>query len=549
MDEISKDGRSLNLKRSDYSIDSTPTVAASPGSPVHHRPGCHRITSYKRAERESSDRDAQLESSSSFGIAGSGFGSSRGLGIGNVETRRPVAVGSKSDPSTPLSVDPLLSPSSIREGRNSPHVERHFEDERIHYGEHGRNGLNSTVFEPVPVSSDHERSHRRTASVTETHVEPFEFGYRAGQCRKHGRIGWLSITILALAAYSAVGSGLWFAVALIRPRWGRHVTTTGKISPATASLLCAALAKSIELSFVTIFVSFLGHVLSRKAVKNQSRGITIAEMSMRAWVMQPGTMITQWQTVRYAAFTFLGAISLFAALMSTLYTTASDALVAPKLKFGGTESRHIYGRVATQFANPDYIKSQCKTPIRATTDPVNSESTCIQIEHAGQSYHNYEQYLVQWTSNIDSGNGSAILGERPRPSAMLYDNTTVQGSWIHAQNITELSKNFTNRIINNVSMAMPHAGVFAAARDPLNNIIQPQDLSGLGEYVIRASVPSPVVNILCANLAKGELDPLVKTSWPNATLNATQWPEGHGLPDRKTWLDQNKTALDELFEI
>ena len=173
MDEISKDGRSLNLKRSDHSIGSTPTVAASPGSPVHHRPGCHRITSYKRAERDSSDRDAQLESSSSFGIAGRGFGSSRGLGIGNVETRRPVAVGSKSDPSTPLSVDPLLSPSSTREGRNSPHVERHFEDERIHYGEHGRNGLNSTMFEPVPVSSDHERSHRRTASVTETHLEPF----------------------------------------------------------------------------------------------------------------------------------------------------------------------------------------------------------------------------------------------------------------------------------------------------------------------------------------------------------------------------------------
>ena len=137
---------------------------------------------------------------------------------------------------------------------------------------------------------------------------------------------WLSTTILVLAVYSTVGSGLWLAVALIRPRWGRTVTPTGKVPPATASLLCAALAKSIELSFVTVFVCFLGQVLSRKAVNNQSRGITIAEMSMRAWVMQPGTMITHWRTVRYAAFTFLGALSLFAALMSTLYTTASDAL-------------------------------------------------------------------------------------------------------------------------------------------------------------------------------------------------------------------------------
>lgn len=38
------------------------------------------------------------------------------------------------------------------------------------------------------------------------------------------------------------------------------------------------------------------------------------------------------------------------------------------------------------------------------------------------------------------------------------------------------SKKF-GRIINNVTMAMPHAGVSAAARDPSNNIIQPKELS------------------------------------------------------------------------
>ena len=92
-------------------------------------------------------------------------------------------------------------------------------------------------------------------------------------------------------------------------------------------------------------------------------------------------------------------------------------------------------------------------------------------------YHNYQQYLIQWTSNIDSGNGSDSLMERPRPIGMLYDNTTVQGSWIHEQNLTTLFQNFKNRTINNISMAMPHAGVFSAARDPLNNIIQPQDLN------------------------------------------------------------------------
>lgn len=67
-------------------------------------------------------------------------------------------------------------------------------------------------------------------------------------------------------------------------------------------------------------------------------------------------------------------------------------------------------------------------------------------------------------------------------------------------------------------------------------------------------MPSPVINVICANAVKDELDPLVYVTWPNATLNhdallnITTWPENHQLPDAKTWLDQNKTALDEVFQ-
>ena len=129
-----------------------------------------------------------------------------------------------------------------------------------------------------------------------------------------------------LAIYSSVFSGLWLLIAIRKPRYGRHITTTGKLTPSTASLLCAAFAKSIELSFVTVFVTFLGQVLSRRAFRTRSKGVTIAEMTMRAWIMQPGTLITHWETVRYAALTFLGMVSLTAALMAMVYTTASDAL-------------------------------------------------------------------------------------------------------------------------------------------------------------------------------------------------------------------------------
>ena len=63
---------------------------------------------------------------------------------------------------------------------------------------------------------------------------------------------------------------------------------------------------------------------------------------------------------------------------------------------------------------------------------------------------------------------------------MLYDNTTIQGSWISIYNTTELSQYYStsnfSRVVTNVTMAMPHAGVVGAMRDPINNILQPQDL-------------------------------------------------------------------------
>lgn len=142
----------------------------------------------------------------------------------------------------------------------------------------------------------------------------------------HGRWSAIYITLLVLTIYSTVLSGLWLGVALRKPRYGRHITTNGRFPPATASLLCTAIAKTIELSFVTVFVALIGQVLSRRAFNGESKGFTIAEMSMRTWVMQPGTMIIHWLTVRIAAFSILGAISLAAAIMAMLYTTASDAL-------------------------------------------------------------------------------------------------------------------------------------------------------------------------------------------------------------------------------
>jgi len=166
-----------------------------------------------------------------------------------------------------------------------------------------------------------------------------------------------------------------------------------------------------------------------------------------------------------------------------------------------------------------------------------------------------------WALINENGTGeSTNILERPQAVAMLYDNTTVQGSWVMANlsNITVNNERFA-RVVNNVTMSMPHAGVYAAARDSKNNIMQPSELDGVGGYSIRASVVSPAVNVLCVNMAKDELAPLVYTEWPNANLtNSTQIP-GQLIPvdsvgwikdipvlgSNGTWL--NSTVVDEIF--
>ncbi|KAI9763558.1 MAG: hypothetical protein M1840_000420 [Geoglossum simile] len=360
------------------------------------------------------------------------------------------------------------------------------------------------------------------------------------------RLNWITITITILAVYSTIFSGIFLVIAVTRPRYGRKIQTRGGgMSPSTATLLSAFFAKTIELSFITVFVAFLGQVLSRSAFYKGSKGITIAEMSMRSLltkglgqILQPGSMLVNWESVKYAALTFLGIISLTAALIATLYTTASEVLVAPKLRLGPTEQRLLHARVSTKYAYTYYAANHCQTPIK--TDPDISGRTCLQIDYAGQSFHNYAQYLAAWSNNTNTGtNPGSDPRTRPNAVGTLYSNTTVHGSWVEIKNTTEVSEKF-KRTINNITMAMPHAGVFAAAREPTNNILQPEDLGGLGEYIISASVPSPSVNVLCASMNESELYPFIQENWPkNTTDNSSMIPH---YPS-----SLNKTVVDDVF--
>lgn len=200
------------------------------------------------------------------------------------------------------------------------------------------------------------------------------------------RASWISISALMLSIYSTVFSGIWLILAIVQPRYGHAIHSRGSFTPSTASTLFALFAKTIELSFVTVFVTFLGQVLSRRSIIKASRGVTIPELTMRTWVIQPGFMITHWQHIQHAGLTILGGIALTAAFVSVFYTTASDALVSPHLKYGGWEKKEMWGLVQSSYANTYFIADNCQTPITISVDS-QSATTCLALEHAGQGIY------------------------------------------------------------------------------------------------------------------------------------------------------------------
>lgn len=378
---------------SECSLNSNTTLVDSPSSPPVHRHGYYRANS--AIEDESSDHGASLPQHDGNGL---------GISILNEQKRVSIAREPISAKGSPGSTDLLLTPMSAYRPR-----EDRFDQDRE---ETLHSDSNLSPQRPFTPNSDREPLKKSFASTE------VDFECRMTKRPEKKRSNWLAILILVLSIYSTVLSGASLLVAIKKQKYDFIVSAKGKLPIATASVIYAATAKSIELSFVTVFVAFVGQALSKRA-RFQPKGVTIAEMSMRLWVMQPGTMLSHWESVRYAAATKLGVFSLLVALMAMLYTTASDALVAPVLNFGKTESRLMYGRVSTQFANESYIANHCNTPIQRQVDPDNRGETCIQIEHSGQAYHNYMQYLTNWVDDISLRNISDSLTKRPGPVGMV----------------------------------------------------------------------------------------------------------------------------------
>nr|POF07176.1 hypothetical protein CFP56_31800 [Quercus suber] len=431
-------------------------------NPPRHRPTYVRVASSTLTEaRLSTDSNIEGDGARTprTSIAGHGLGIIDGPA--NKASRLSLAYGPHTPPPvkpsteqhTPDSSAPLI-PSSVLSGSTrysaSPMGTPEF-DTSYNASKHGAKqsvaSLTSTIQPSQYAASEsgllpiRERfgdyeSHRNCKSQV-------RFKQKLGSC--------FSTTILLTALLSACISGLLLVVALVGPRYGRIIHTKGAITAANAAFITSILAKAVEISFGTVVIAFLGQALGRRAFNpERPRGVTLAEISMRNWIMSPGTIVTNWSSVKYAGNTLLGIVSLLSALAALFYTSAATALVQPQLKMPGYMPETLQGMVKTQYANVQYMMDHCQTPIQLSYDKDFAGSTCVDLEHAAMAYHNYFGYINGWASLIDNGNGSAELANRPKGYAVINDNTTVVAPWVEQSNVTDLWDQY-GLLINNVS--------------------------------------------------------------------------------------------------
>lgn len=195
------------------------------------------------------------------------------------------------------------------------------------------------------------------------------------------RLSWTSVWLIILALYSTIMSAIWLLVAIIQPRWGNTISTNGPIPLATANLLTAIFAKTIEMSFVTLAMAFVGQVLTRRAIASHE-GMTMAEVTMRTWIAQPGAIFTNLGAVRHVGHSMLGVMALVATIVVMFYTTASDTMVRPKLQFGQWRETHLNGTVWSSYANPTYVEQICTTPVGVDMD-WDAQESCLAIQYSG----------------------------------------------------------------------------------------------------------------------------------------------------------------------
>jgi hypothetical protein len=136
----------------------------------------------------------------------------------------------------------------------------------------------------------------------------------------------------AQSLISTFFSGLYVVIAFWRPEWPQ-IRTEGPITPTSSKIASSLIEKLIGLTFGSTCVLFLGQILTRRAKNPGSpHGVSLADMGIRNWIIDPGSMIAEAKGLPLRTKSGLACFIMTAVLASLLYGSATSAL-SEKLRF------------------------------------------------------------------------------------------------------------------------------------------------------------------------------------------------------------------------
>ena len=332
------------------------------------------------------------------------------------------------------------------------------------------------------------------------------------------KTNWRSFGNLLLSIYATAFSAVFLAVAIWQPRYGKWISPTARLTPSTADLLVNIFAKSIEVASAGVYINFLGQLLTKRSLR--SRGISLADIAVREWLIQPGFIVWEWRNIKYAGTTILGSTSLLAAIAIYSFTVAANSLVTPHMVMGEWESAQFSGQFRQNFGNVIVLKKDCWAPLDTRLDGQNIGESCINVLASGLANQDFNNFMKEWNREVFGGNNaSSRLARRPSATSSIFTDTRTEGTWVQRSR-SNITANFARygRVVNNITLAMPHPVVYYSAEVEFP---APVKGTGFGEHSVKASVVSPMSNTLCVNMNRSEIAPLVYVEWPNARFNTT----------------------------
>jgi hypothetical protein len=122
------------------------------------------------------------------------------------------------------------------------------------------------------------------------------------------------------------------------------------------------------------------------------------------------------------------------------------------------------GTVYTKFGNEWYLEENSKCPVIGNNF---SKDNCMGIYHAAGGTYSYSNYLTAFYDMLRSSNKSTTKRIAPK---MPEKETWIEASWVNSNN----TKDSSGRLINGVTLAIPHPGILQAVNQSTKFIPQPK---------------------------------------------------------------------------